>query len=198
MPYLIPRLHMARRRGHEAVAGREDGLGGCFTGAIQRSVKGGHVEELAAIKALDRDEGEAIWSAGSLMVIKASAEDTRGGVTVIEQSCPPGLDSPAHVHSDEEQCLYMLAGMIEVTCGETKRRLEQGGFAVLPRGVPHSFKVGSDGARFLSLTAPAGFERFAREIGEPAGALEPPPRHVVNTAEAAAWSTHNDQRPGST
>jgi len=56
-------------------------------------------------KVLGPGEGEAVWAAGSLMVVKAGTADTHGGMTVIEQECPPGLDSPEHVHDSEEQCL---------------------------------------------------------------------------------------------
>ena len=49
----------------------------------------------SALKALDSGEGEALWAAGSLMVVKATGEDTWGGLTVIEQECPPGLISPS-------------------------------------------------------------------------------------------------------
>ena len=73
------------------------------------------------MKFVDRDEGAAWWVAGSLMQLKATGDDTHDGLTLIEQTCPPGLDSPAHVHPDEEQCLYMLDGTIEVTCGDTTR-----------------------------------------------------------------------------
>jgi len=146
----------------------------------------------ARLKAFDHDEGEALWSAGSLMLIKATAEDTHGGLTVIEQTCPPELDAPAHVHETEEQCLYMLAGSLELRCGDAMKTLTEGSFAVLPRGVPHSFKVGADGARFLSLTTPAGFEDFARDIGEPAASLVPPTGGVVpNDASLRSWSDHN-------
>jgi len=43
------------------------------------------------LKALESGEGEALWSAGSLMVVKATSEDTWRGLSVIEQECPPGL-----------------------------------------------------------------------------------------------------------
>ena len=81
----------------------------------------------SALKALDSGEGEALWAAGSLMVVKATGEDTWGGLTVIEQECPPGLISPAHQHEEEEQCIYMLAGSIDLTCGEDQRVLGPGG-----------------------------------------------------------------------
>jgi quercetin dioxygenase-like cupin family protein len=133
-----------------------------------------------SLKALDGGDGEALWSAGSLMVVKATGEDTHGGLTVIEQECPGGLVSPAHQHDDEEQCLYLLAGSLTLTCGDAERHMTPGSFAVLPRGLPHSFVVGSEGARFLSLTTPAGFEEFARAIGAPAVDRVPPPDPVAN------------------
>jgi hypothetical protein len=49
----------------------------------------------------------------------------------------------------------------------------------MPRGVPHTFRVEGDApARLLIMTAPAGFERFIRASGIPAGdhtAPAPPP-----------------------
>ena len=136
------------------------------------------------MKALDPNEGEALWAAGSLMIVKATSDDTHGGFTLIEQECPPGLDSPAHTHDTEEQCLYILNGSMDLSCGDRGRLLTQGCFAVLPRGVPHSFRVGSDGVRFLSLTTPGGFEDFAREIGSPALEMTTPPDPTANLREA--------------
>lgn len=39
---------------------------------------------------------------------------------------------------------------------------------IAPRGIPHSFRVESETARFLGLSTPAGHERFFREAGQPA------------------------------
>jgi quercetin dioxygenase-like cupin family protein len=139
----------------------------------------------SSFKALDSGDGEALWSAGSLMVVKATSEDTHGGLTVIEQECPPGLVSPSHQHDDEEQCLYLLAGSLTLTCGDAERFLTPGAFVVLPRGVPHSFVVGAEGARFLSLTTPAGFEQFARAIGAPAEERVPHPDALASLQEAS-------------
>ena len=135
---------------------------------------------LRRLKVVESDDGEALWSAGSLMVVKATSEDTHGGLTVIEQECPPGLVSPAHHHNDEEQCIYMLTGSLHLTCGDEERDIGPGAFAVLPRGVPHTFTVGDEGARFLNLTTPAGFEEFARAIGVPAQARTAPPNSAAS------------------
>ena len=85
-----------------------------------------------ALKALGPDEGEALWAAGSLIVVKATADDTSGGATITEDVYSPGFDSPEHVHANEEQCLYMLEGSIELACGDERRFLSPGCFAVLP------------------------------------------------------------------
>jgi quercetin dioxygenase-like cupin family protein len=144
-------------------------------------------------KFLGPDEGEALWSAGSLMVVKATTDDTHGGMTVIEQECPAGLDSPAHVHDEEERCLFMLAGSIELRCGDETSSLAPGSFVVLPRGVPHAFVAGPEGARFLSLTTPAGFETFARAMGTPAEALTPPPDAGFDATTAnGVWGSYNE------
>jgi hypothetical protein len=51
-----------------------------------------------------------------------------------------------------------------------------GTVAVLPRRLRHAYVVTSATARFLALHAPAGFEQFATEVGEPAQAHTLPSR----------------------
>ena len=50
-----------------------------------------------------------------------------------------------------------------------------GSFVYGPRGLPHTFIVSSEVARFLLVTEPAGFERFTRALGQPAERREIPP-----------------------
>jgi hypothetical protein len=51
----------------------------------------------------------------------------------------------------------------------------EGSFVFGPKGIPHTFIVSSEEARFLLVTEPAGFEQFMRAAGEPAARLEIPP-----------------------
>jgi len=65
---------------------------------------------------------------------------------------------------------------------------------VLPRHVRHAYVVTSPTARFLTLHIPAGFERFAAEVGQPAQALELPPEPAAPpdlAALAATAARHN-------
>lgn len=126
--------------------------------------------------ALLREDGKSIWFLGTLMTVKADAEATGNAFTLIEQLLPPGFAPPPHVHHAEEEAFYILEGQLTVTCGDRMWSVGPGSFVFLPRGITHTFRVeGSAPARMLQVTAPAGFERFAQDVGETALALTLPP-----------------------
>jgi mannose-6-phosphate isomerase-like protein (cupin superfamily) len=121
--------------------------------------------------ALSHDEGKWIKFLGTLMTVKAGADATQNTFTLIEQILPPGFASPPHVHHREDEAFYILQGMLTVTCGEQRWQLGPGSFVFLPCGIAHYFSIeGLEPARMLQITTPAGFERFAEELGEPAEA----------------------------
>ena len=121
---------------------------------------------------VDAGQGEGIWFLNTLFTVKASADQTEGRFTFMEQLCPPGFAPPRHVHYAETEAFYMLDGSMTVSVADIERQVGPGGFALLPQGIPHGFQVPESGpARFIHLTAPGQFDKFAREIGEPATAL---------------------------
>jgi quercetin dioxygenase-like cupin family protein len=120
-------------------------------------------------------EGESLWFLGNLATIKSSAETTGGGVAVIEHLSPQGSGSPLHVHSREDEWFYVLEGELTFWVGGEVSVAPAGTFVFGPKGVPHTFVVSSEQARFLLVAEPAGFERFVRAVGEPAARLEIPP-----------------------
>lgn len=140
--------------------------------------------------ALSRDEGQSIWFLGTLVTVKAGADATRNGFTLIEQVLPPGFAPPPHVHHAEEEAFYILEGQLTVICGDRTWQVGPGSFVLLPRGIAHTFRVeGSELARLLQITAPAGFERFVEEVGEPAQAPalpSPAPPDLQKLLAAAA------------
>jgi glyoxylate utilization-related uncharacterized protein len=70
----------------------------------------------------------------------------------------------------------VLEGELEVSVGENTFEAGVGSFVLLPKGVPHSFQnVGAVPARFLTLIAPAGLERFFEEVGKPGTDPSSPP-----------------------
>ena len=142
----------------------------------------GGIERLRVLRAA---EGRAHWFLGTLAVVRASAEETAGGYSLIEQVARPGFGPPKHVHHVEDEQFYVLEGRVSFVCGDHLATLEAGGSIFLPKGVPHAFRVGGDGvARLLQLTVPGGFDRFVEEIGTPARDHglppdEPPPAGLL-------------------
>jgi quercetin dioxygenase-like cupin family protein len=120
-------------------------------------------------------EGEALWFLGILATVKSSAATTGGAVAVIEHLAPRGAGSPLHVHSREDEWFYVLEGELTLWVDGETIQAPAGSFVFGPKGIPHTFIVSSDEARFLLVTEPAGFEQFMRAVGEPAQRLEIPP-----------------------
>jgi len=120
-------------------------------------------------------EGETFWSFGALITIKASAETTAGRVAVIEVLAPKGAGSPLHVHHNEDEWFYVTEGELTFWVGGRIIHAPTGAFVFGPRDIPHTFMVSSAQARFLLVTQPGGFEKFLRELSQPALTQAPPP-----------------------
>lgn len=148
--------------------------------------------------ALPNGDGQHIWFLGTLMTVKAGSDQTRGGFTLIEQVSPPDFAAPAHVHDAEEEAFYVLEGQLEVMCGEQTWAVEEGGFVLLPRRIPHAFSVlGNRGARLLQITSPAGFEDFAAEADDRAsGPTLPPPAEPDLTKLFVAMAKYGKRMAG--
>jgi len=139
--------------------------------------------------ALQPAEGEALWFMGFLATIKASADRTAGRVGVIHHLGPQHAGSPLHTHHRENEWFYILDGELTVWIGGEVIRAPAGSFVFGPQGIPHTFAVSSpQGASFLLVTEPGGFEAFMRTAAQPAPSLTlpPPPASPPDPAQLAA------------
>ena len=118
---------------------------------------------------------ESLWFMGGLVTVHADAASTHGQFALIEASGRPGGEPPLHVHQNEDELFYVVEGQLTVFCGGREMTLQASDSGFLPRGIPHTFKIASDFARFLVYITPAGFEEYFREIGSPANT---PEQHV--------------------
>ena len=125
--------------------------------------------------ALGKDEGDARWWLGGLAVIKATAADTGGQMTIIEVMEPPGAEAPLHVHHREDEGFWLLEGSATFEVGGTKIEAEAGDYLFGPRDIPHRYTVGSAGCRMLFILTPGGFEDLVIATSEPAGSRTLPP-----------------------
>ncbi|MGZ4203150.1 MAG: cupin domain-containing protein [Thermoleophilaceae bacterium] len=119
-------------------------------------------------------EGERLWFLGTLATIRLPGEASDGRFALIEFLFPHLASPPLHTHPQDESYV-VLEGRLTISAGDDRFELEEGGAAVVPAGVPHTFRVDSDGARVLVLSTPAGLELLVRQGGVPAGAATLPP-----------------------
>lgn len=141
---------------------------------------------------LARDEGEHYHFLNHLATTKVRA-GTTGSMGAVEFVGPRGFGPPLHRHDDEDELIIVLDGEIVFRSGDTETVATAGGCAFLPHGIPHSFQVLSDEARFLAVTASASstpqFDRFVAAVGTPTEAPtmpEPGPIDPGRLAEVSA------------
>lgn len=97
---------------------------------------------------------------GSSTELKIAGEQTGGDWGVVEWHLCAGDEPPIHIHTREDETLYVLEGAITAFVGDERIDVEAGSYAALPKDVPHGLTVRGDEARLLVTLAPAGAEYF--------------------------------------
>ena len=112
--------------------------------------------------------GEVLNILGNRLTFRVTAEQTGGAYSLVEYEAAPGYPGPApHIHETFEEVFFVLEGaptfLLE---GETIVGAP-GMVVTIPRGKVHTFgNPGSSPARFLTISAPAGFELYFKELAE--------------------------------
>lgn len=116
-------------------------------------------------------DDHALWMQDCRISVLTAAEDTAGRLGVLHIEAPAGHHPPLHVHHDEDEAYFVLAGRLSVRCGDQSAEAGPGAWIYLPRGMAHNLQVlGDQAARFLLVVAPGGFEAFFRDQATPAAA----------------------------
>ena len=97
---------------------------------------------------------------------KVSAQDTAGATCVFEFTGRSG--GPRHLHYEQDEWIYVLAGEFDFQVGEKRFRVGPGESVFLPRKVPHVWVcVNEKPGKIIDMYQPAGkIEEFFREVGK--------------------------------
>jgi quercetin dioxygenase-like cupin family protein len=137
--------------------------------------------------AVAKGEGEARWWFNCLAVIKATAADTGGQMTIVEVTNPPNWAAPLHVHHREDEGFWILEGSATFQVGDAIIEGHAGDYLFGPRDIPHRYTVGDAGCRMLFIMTPGGFEDLVIAMSEPAASRTlPPPSEVEPDLERIA------------
>jgi mannose-6-phosphate isomerase-like protein (cupin superfamily) len=116
-------------------------------------------------RVLGPGEGTRRYQArGSVMHVKAVAEQDDGDFSLMERTLPAGgRRPPAHRHTNCSEGYFVLEGEVSVVVEGEEVLLGPERFLLVPRGTAHTFgNAGQGEARLLVIHAPAMDAYFAR------------------------------------
>lgn len=101
-----------------------------------------------------------------------------GGMGVFELTVAPGAQAPPpHSHTRNEECVYVLEGMLRYSVDGVVRDLVPGEWMFTPRGSVHHFSNPHNGtARALIVLTPDVGAQYFRDVGAIVSAGGPPDR----------------------
>ncbi len=123
---------------------------------------------------LRKGEGQSVWSLGGRFTMKVAEADAGGRFALVEALAFRATEPPLHIHHKEDEAWYVLDGHMTFYVGDAVLEADAGSFVFAPSGIAHTFTVDVEPTRVLVLASPAGFERFASELGQPATSDKPP------------------------
>ena len=126
-----------------------------------------------------------IWGVLPLS-IKLSGKDTGGELFVFEHRRQGKGGPPRHVHFEQDEWFYVIAGEYAFEIGGEKFRCKTGETMFAPRQVPHGWaSVGEEPGTLLTTVSPVGtFEEFLVETTR--YPVLPSPEEI-----AQAFAAHN-------
>jgi quercetin dioxygenase-like cupin family protein len=113
-------------------------------------------------------DGPTYRVVGDTIRVLAGSQDTGGVYEVFEMRGPRESGPPPHSHPWSE-AYFVVEGEVEVTVGAGSMVAAAGCFVNVPPGTLHTYRILSDGARFVIVTSPAGAADFFRDLDRETG-----------------------------
>jgi len=122
--------------------------------------------------------GHQVVKVGQLEIRYLVDGAQEGGLGLFEMKVPAGANvPPPHSHTDNEECVYVLEGVLRYSVDEVTRDLKPGDWMSTPRGSVHHFSNPiSELARALVMLTPDIGEQYFRDVGTVVNAGGPPDR----------------------
>lgn len=96
---------------------------------------------------------------------KLTGQQTGGGYYLFVSEFEAESGNRLHVHTYEDEVVYVLQGAIQIRLGDGKLEAGEGGVAHLPKGIPHAlYNPLKTPLKILALAIPGGMERFFDEL----------------------------------
>lgn len=109
---------------------------------------------------------------GQLIIRYLIDGSSTGSAGIFELTVPPGANvPPPHSHSNNEEIIYVLDGMLRYTVGSTTRDLRSGETMHTPQGTAHAFANPFETqARALVVNSPDIGAQYFKDVAAAVGA----------------------------
>jgi quercetin dioxygenase-like cupin family protein len=103
-------------------------------------------------------------------------EESGGHVAIVENAVPGHWEGPPLHRHDFDEAFYVLDGELTFQVDDELTAVRPGELAFVAGGVPHTLaELSGEGARYVLVCAPAGFERYFDRIAAEQAGTDPPP-----------------------
>jgi quercetin dioxygenase-like cupin family protein len=121
---------------------------------------------------------------------KLTLQQTSGAYYLFEFEFDPESGNSLHVHSYEDEVVYVLEGAIEIRLDNQKLQASAGGVAHLPKFIPHALHNPlKTPSRYLGIAIPGGMENFFDELAtaQEAGTLDDVTHKEISRKHGIEW-----------
>jgi quercetin dioxygenase-like cupin family protein len=130
------------------------------------------------------------WYKGMLVSQMAGTADNDGAFDLAVSRNRRGTEPPPHVHSREDEFLYILSGELRVYVDGEVFAVTAGECMFLPNRRPHAWLITSEEAHLMLLVVPGGFVDAINKMNAPAERMElPTDADTVTYADADLTET---------
>jgi quercetin dioxygenase-like cupin family protein len=131
---------------------------------------------MSTVKAYKRSPAlpNSWWYKGMLMSQMAGNADNNGAFDVIIAKARRGTEPPPHVHSREDEFMYLLSGEMKAYVDNEVFTETAGECTFLPRQKPHALRIVSDEIHVLLVIIPGRFHEAINKMNAPAKRMEVP------------------------
>lgn len=120
-----------------------------------------------AAKSYFRASGDspALYGPGDIYNLLVTGKESNNVFFQFEAIVPEGGGPPPHIHTREDETIYVVSGNIEFRLGDKKHQAKAGDFVYISRGTVHNFKnVGKETAKLILTFSPAGMDDYFAEV----------------------------------
>jgi quercetin dioxygenase-like cupin family protein len=101
---------------------------------------------------------------GGSATIVLTGDQTDGTFALVDAVVRRKDEPPLHLHTREDEVIYVLDGEIEVSLAGNRTEHVAGDAIYMPKGCEHAYRLRSETARLFHFWVPAGMEGFYREL----------------------------------